>query len=79
MAHKAKPNHFAHELAQELDDLKSLSLYESYVQNYPASFLRTILIEVLGVPAHMIRKSRAALFTYLVRKYGERANHHPRD
>ena len=78
MAHKAKNNNLAQELARELYDEKSLSLYESYVSMYPESFLRTILIEVLGVPTHMIRKSRAALFTYLVKKYGERTNHYRR-
>ena len=59
----------ARELAFSLNDPECLSLYESYTQTYPESLLRKILGEVLEVPAERIKKSRGALFTYLLKKY----------
>jgi len=67
---------FARELASTLNDWGSLELYEAYVLNYPEAILRTILTEVMSVPEHKIKKSRAALFTFLVKKYGNRTNNH---
>jgi hypothetical protein len=66
----------ARELASTLNDWGSLELYEVYVLNYPEAVLRTILTEVMSVPEHKIKKSRAALFNFLVKKYGKRNNNH---
>jgi len=64
----------AHELASSLNDLESIELYDSYVENYPPELIRKFLAEVMALPDHKIKKSRAALFNYLIRKYG-RNNH----
>jgi hypothetical protein len=66
----------ARELASTLNDWGSLELYEVYALNYQEAALRTILTEVMSVPEQKIKKSRAALFTFLVKKYGNRANNH---
>jgi DNA replicative helicase MCM subunit Mcm2 (Cdc46/Mcm family) len=62
----------ASELAEALDDRESLSLYVSYARTYPAPLLKRALAEALSVPVEKIRKSRGALFTYLVRKYANK-------
>lgn len=69
-----KENQFARELALSLNDLESLELYESYAHDYPESLLRTIFTDVMSVPEHKIKKSRAALFNFLVNKYAKRNN-----
>ena len=70
---------FAEELALSLNDRASLQLYESFAQRYPESFLRRILNEVLEVPAERIKKSRGALFTYLLKKYANQSHNNNRD
>lgn len=60
---------FAQEIALSLNDPESLPLYKLYVQKYPESLLREILDEVLQVPIERIKKSRGALFTYLLKKH----------
>ncbi len=59
----------AEELAISLNDQGSRQLYETFAAEYPEYLLRRILEEVLRVPAARIKKSRGALFTYLLRKY----------
>jgi uncharacterized membrane protein len=57
------------ELAQSLNDQPNLHIYISYCRNYSESLLRGVIREVMAVPASKIRKSRAALFKYLVKTY----------
>lgn len=65
----------AYEIADTLHDHEALTLYLGYTRRYTEAFLRKILIRVLSVPDHKIRKTRGALFTYLVGKHGEENNH----
>jgi biotin operon repressor len=60
------------DLAQALNDRKNLKLYLSLARKYPESFLRQILGEVREIPLGRMRKGRAALFNYLVKKYGQK-------
>lgn len=57
------------ELADALDDKKSLALYIAYSRRYPEKLLRKALIEAKDMPSTKIKKSRAALFNHLVQKY----------
>ena len=66
------------DLATALNDRKSLPVYLSYARKYPESFLRRILGEVKEIPAGKIKKSRAALFGYLVKKYAQESNQNHR-
>jgi len=61
-------NKLAHELAEVLNDKKSLAQYISFTQKFSDAFLREKLRYVLSVPNHKIRNSRAAYFNYLVSK-----------
>jgi hypothetical protein len=76
---KSKEEIFAQEIASSLGDPGSAELYHSFARTYPEHLLRTILAEVLSVPLMKIRKSRGALFTYLVHKYGQKNTNHRRD
>jgi hypothetical protein len=60
------------DLAQALNDRKNLKFYLSLARKYPESFLRQILGEVREIPLRKMRKGRAALFNYLVKKYGQK-------
>ena len=62
------------DLAQSLNDRKGLALYLNYAKKYPEQFLRQILGEVNALSSHKIKKSRGALFTFLVKRYGERSS-----
>ena len=60
------------DLADELNDRKNLSLYLRYTRKYPESFLRRVLGEVKEIPFERIKKSKAAIFSYLVKKYADK-------
>lgn len=59
----------AADLAIALGDRDNFSLYLKLASNYPEQLLRKVLAEVRKIPAEKIRKSRGALFTYLVKRY----------
>ena len=58
----------AHEIANTLNDMDSLVLHLQYVRKYKEAFLRKVLNKVLSIPEHKIKRSRAALYTFLVSK-----------
>ena len=60
---------FALELAEALNDHNSLTLYQQLTEKYDEEFLRRILEKVLSIPKEKIRKSRGALFTFLVNQH----------
>jgi len=57
---------FAREIADALNDLEAIPLYESFTRKYSEAYLRKLLQRVLSIPESQIRKTRGALFTYLV-------------
>ena len=66
----------ANEIAETLKDRGSLPLFLQYTRKYTESFLREILTKVMALEETKIRKSRGALFTYLVNQNGKHG--HPR-
>ena len=60
------------DLAKALNDLQALPLYLSYSKKYPDHLLRKVVGEVLEIPQHKIKKTRGALFNYLIQKYEKR-------
>ena len=56
----------AHEIADTLKDRDSISMHLIYVRKYKEEFLRRILNKVMALPDDKIRKSRAALYTFLI-------------
>ena len=59
----------ARDLAEGLNDKASLGFYLSVCRKYPGSVLRKIYSQVKEIPASKIKKSKGALFNYLVQKY----------
>lgn len=60
---------FAEELAEALRNPEGILIYEAYARKYPEDILRRVLAEVRETPTWKIVKSRAHLFTYLLKKY----------
>jgi hypothetical protein len=54
------------ELALTLQDRKGLPFYIHCANEYSEAFLRGILDKVMGIPEKKIKKSRGALFNFLV-------------
>ena len=64
----------AHEIAERLNDPDALSLYLSYTQQIPHEKLREILNKVCSIPEREIRRTKGALFTFLVGQYSKYNN-----
>jgi hypothetical protein len=71
---ETKEVNLAFELAEKLNDKCSIAQFLNMCRKYKERFLKEILEEVLKTPLRKIRKSRGALFTYLVRMYGNKDN-----
>jgi hypothetical protein len=56
----------AREIAETLSDMDSLALHLMYVRKYKEEFLRRILAKVMAIPENQIRKTRAALYVFLI-------------
>ena len=65
----------AYELADSMNDRDSIQVYISFTQKFSEEFLRKIQNKVLSIPEHKIKKSRGALFTFLVQQHGKNSNH----
>lgn len=61
----------ANEIAETLKDRDSLALHLQYVRKYKEEFLRRILAKVMALPENKIRRSRAALYTFLINQGGQ--------
>lgn len=56
------------DLAKGLNDTANFAFYLSASQQYPEEALRTIYREVKETPSHKIKRSRGALFCFLLKK-----------
>lgn len=56
------------EIAEKLNDRESLKTYEIYARTYTEKYLRSTLERALQTPEDKIRKSRGALFTFLLKQ-----------
>jgi hypothetical protein len=64
----------ANEIADTLKDRDSIAMHLQYVRRYKEEFLRRVLQKVMSLDESKIRKSRAALYTFLINqgnKYGD--------
>ncbi len=64
----------ARDLAAGLDDELNLRFYLSVCRKYPEEFLRKIYSQIKEIPLNKIRKSRGALFNYLIQKHEKNNN-----
>ena len=70
----SKEYRLAYEIADTLNDLESLDLHISFVQSYNESVLRKIFNRVMSIPEDKIKRTRGALYTYLVKNHGRFGN-----
>lgn len=56
----------AHEIADTLKDRDSITLHLQYARKYKEEFLRRMLTKVMSLDESKIKRSRAALYTFLI-------------
>lgn len=66
---QSKQELLARDIAEALGDHDHFSIYLSCAERYTESFLRRVLAETKLTPDRKIRKSRAALFNFLINHY----------
>jgi biotin operon repressor len=66
---KTREELLAEDIAEALSDLKGLPIYLRYAQQYSESVIRKCLSVAKQMPAERIKKSRPALFTYLLKQH----------
>jgi len=67
----------AYRVADGLDDMKNLRLYQSYCRRYPADLILKAFTRAREPSPDKIKKSRGALFNFLVQLYARRGKHNP--
>ena len=60
----------AREIAEALDDWDSIDFHLQNARTYTEEYQRKILVQVMAVSQDRIKKSRAALYTYLINRDG---------
>lgn len=56
----------AHEIAATLKDEDSISMHLQYARRYQEEYLRKTLAKVMSIDERKIKRSRAALYTFLI-------------
>ena len=56
----------ANEIADTLNDRDSLQYHLQNARKFKEEFQRRVLMKVMSIPENQIRKSRAALYTFLI-------------
>lgn len=59
----------ANEIAETLKDREALPLYLQYTKKFQEAFLRKTLHRVMSIEESKIRRSRGALFTFLISQH----------
>ena len=71
-----KPNtkreHLAFMIADAFNDLGQIKLYITYCKKYPLNIIYRAFSEAKNFPEARIKKSRAAIFFYLLKTYAHR-------
>ncbi len=71
IAHHKNQDLLAYEICNAFKDEKNSLLYLSYVRKYPLEVIKRAFDEAVRMPPHKIKKTRGALFNYLVRRYAK--------
>lgn len=56
-------------IAEEFEDTEHLAIYKLYCRNFPESVVKRAFNAALTVPPERVKRSRLALFIYLLKKY----------
>ena len=70
--HLTHQNELANQLAQDLGEPEEIGLYRVLVKRYSEDLIHRALEETLKIPMEKIRKSRGAVFLFLLKKYAGR-------
>jgi hypothetical protein len=62
----------AQEIAKGLGEDEYLPVFRKLVRKYPEDVVRRAYERTLEIPAERVRKSRGALFNYLIKQYGRK-------
>jgi hypothetical protein len=65
----SEPDKLAKKISEELRSPQGLIYFERLCKIYPRSIILKAFEKAMSIPENKIRKSRAALFAYLVKKY----------
>ena len=71
LPHKSKRSYIAFTIAQEFKDRARLPMYESMCKKYGLTVVLRAFAEAKAMPQSRVRKSRVALFRYLIKKYAD--------
>lgn len=66
---KSKQEELALESAKGVGEEESLPIFRSFAERYPEGLLRRVYEQALKIPEEKIRKSKGAIFNYLLKKY----------
>jgi hypothetical protein len=64
-----RANELARTIAEAFSDTDNLATYQILCRKYPDSAVRAAHRAALSVPDEKVKRSRLALFTFLVKKY----------
>lgn len=64
----------ANEIAETLKDRDSITLHLQYAKRYQEDYLRRVLHKVMAIDEIKIRKTRAALYTFLINQGNRHGN-----
>lgn len=71
---KSKEYKLAYEIADALNDMDSLEIHISFAESFNEGVLRKIFNRVMSIPEDKIKRTRGALYTYLVKNHGRFGN-----
>jgi hypothetical protein len=70
---KTRQEYMAQLIAQTFNDEEKLKMYRTYCKKYSLSLIERAFAEARSYPADHIKKSRAAIFFYLIKQYAHRS------
>jgi hypothetical protein len=73
---KNENQELARQIAEDFGEPEEFGLFVNLLKRYPESLIRRAYEETQSIPLHKIRKSKAAVFLYLVKKYARQGHQH---
>lgn len=68
-AYRQQCDSLAKEISEAFNDPGHLPIYQVYCRNFPHRDVRRAFAEARAVPQHKVRRTRLALFIYLLKSY----------
>lgn len=68
----SKGEELANEIAKEFREEEQVNLYQHICQQYDDAVVRSAFADAMKVPSEKIKKSRSALFFYLLKTNGKK-------